>query len=543
MRRIAGSVTRVLTRTVVLLVGCAAAARAQRLTGTVDNATTPLPLTSAVVSLLDASGQTVSRTVTDRQGKFILPVSASVRRIRVIHIGFLPQDIALPDSAHTGQASIAVALQPLPQQLEPVRVLEDRCPSDPTMADALALWEQAQSGFLATVVARESERADALILTFAHSTTRKRLTNLTVSARHSVSTRLIAAARSPESFAADGYVDLVPQGWYFNGPDADVLLDPSFRSTHCFALARPDAAHADQVGIAFREAQYRVGVADIRGVLWMDRSPLALRSLDFKYVSLAAASFLNAGGHLTFRTADNGMIVVGDWTLWRSGTDSVDAGAVLLSARWPDGSIPTSVFPTISGSVVDPKTHRPMPAVAVGVKNTNYHATTAADGTFTIDYVFPGQYAVMAFDSSLAAFGVGAVQTTNVTVDAANSPKVELHFPSIVAAAAQVCDGNTLGSGEGVLVARIVDPAGSLVKQQVTIHAHSSGVVNQKDQDGTVIAGRVAFCGVFPATVTITATDNAKRQGTATLTTSGRAVVDTVTITLRRAGGPGTLRR
>ncbi len=92
----------------------------------------------------------------------------------------------------------------------------------------------------------------------------------------------------------------------------------------------------------FAPAQGRDTLSDIRGVLWLDRSPLALRDLDFLYTGLEPAVLsASGGGHLAFRTADNGIIVVGSYDLrmpeFHLGTTG-RAGAPVRSARGGEGA-------------------------------------------------------------------------------------------------------------------------------------------------------------------------------------------------------------
>src|SRR6185503_13563661 len=117
-------------------------------------------------------------------------------------------------------------------------------------------------------------------------------------------TRPFIAAASSAEFAATGYMREDASGGdrTFFAPDADVLLDESFATSHCFHLQPSDAAHPEQVGLAFTPARNRETVVDVRGVIWMDRATPALRSLDFRYTELEPANTnAGAGGHMEFR--------------------------------------------------------------------------------------------------------------------------------------------------------------------------------------------------------------------------------------------------
>ncbi len=223
-----------------LLVCLPALATGQRLAGTVRDPAGQ-PVASAVVSLIAPGGASVSRTVTGRDGTFILPVDAAARTITVIRIGFLPAALPLPDSAHTTRAAIAVTLQTIPHVLEPIVVVDASCPRNSSTGDARALWEQARAGFLASVVAREAAPPDAdLLHYFRLFGTNSQVLRTTVDAIHSTSTRPILAARSPAMFATAGYVADSSTGRQYFGPDADVLVVAGFSHTHCFSLEKRD---------------------------------------------------------------------------------------------------------------------------------------------------------------------------------------------------------------------------------------------------------------------------------------------------------------
>src|SRR5262249_22529447 len=148
------------------------------------------------------------------------------------------------------------------------------------------------------------------------------------------------------------------------GPDPDVLLHDDFRGTHCFDVAEPDGDHKGQVGITFRPALGRERIVDISGTLWLDRSPLALSALDFRFEGVDDRSRkAAAGGALSFHTVDNGIVIVDAWSVRIAPPESrqllgmtrtagngvvvttgsgispmqIDGGE-LVSGRWPDGS-------------------------------------------------------------------------------------------------------------------------------------------------------------------------------------------------------------
>ena len=88
----------------------------------------------------------------------------------------------------------------------------------------------------------------------------------------------------------------------FFAPDADVLLDESFATSHCFRLAADDTSHRGQIGLAFTPApgRGRDTLVDVAGVIWIDRATPALRSLEFLYTGLGHPRRLRAAGTSSF---------------------------------------------------------------------------------------------------------------------------------------------------------------------------------------------------------------------------------------------------
>src|SRR5438552_2080755 len=133
----------------VLAIAVTTAAHGQTVNGVVRDSATRQPISGAVVSVVDATGKTLRRTIADQAGKFILPVDAAAARLRVLRIGFQPRDVPL--------AAGDISMIRLPALLPVVRV-SDRplCPGSSDRGLAFVLWEQARAALLAAVVAREA---------------------------------------------------------------------------------------------------------------------------------------------------------------------------------------------------------------------------------------------------------------------------------------------------------------------------------------------------------------------------------------------------
>jgi hypothetical protein len=190
---------------IALAMSVAASANAQRLTGVVRDSASRVGVSGVVVQIMSATGAPVGRAITDRVGAFRIEVSPAGRSLQLRRIGWLPRDLPLPDSAHVATVAIELTVTRVPTTLEPVVTRATGCPATSTGGQALALWEQAQLGFLGTVVARDAAPAES------HSMRYRRLQRGTVVMSQMISifdttaTRSFASTMTPAMFAEYGY--------------------------------------------------------------------------------------------------------------------------------------------------------------------------------------------------------------------------------------------------------------------------------------------------------------------------------------------------
>ncbi len=399
----------------------------------------------------------------------------------------------LPESARTETATINVTLEPIPATLDPVisRAALD-CPRTPASGQALALWEQARLGFLATVVARDAMPAQTRALSFRRYLHGTDVLDQFVEPRGRRHVRLWPVS-SPEEFVTKGYVTTNAAGVRtYHEPDADVLLHDSFVANHCFALAPDDREHPRQVGITFGPGApggVHDSIVDVSGTLWLDRAPLALRSLEFRYENVDAASRrAGIGGSLAFRTAANGIVVIEQWQLRIPAVvagasrgapnpagnvaivrpPTADApllqvnGGELLSEKWPDRVAITRTLSTVQGTLTDRETGKPLPGISVGLANTPYRAVTAPNGSFTINDVLPGPYLLAAVDSGWVPFGLGRTVSGTVKVPESGPLRLRFQMASLPLALAARCTPGTTGKGSGALAGVVVDADGHM---------------------------------------------------------------------------------
>src|SRR4051812_43342294 len=154
----AARVARCVVLALVASAALVAPAAAQRVLGTVRDSGTNEPIRGAVVSLADAAGKFLSRSIADTGGRFSVPRLAGAARLNVIRIGYKPRTVALSPNVADSivDMNVDVRMESVVTLMSAVASTSTRvCPGDQSNAGALTLWEQARAALLASVVARE----------------------------------------------------------------------------------------------------------------------------------------------------------------------------------------------------------------------------------------------------------------------------------------------------------------------------------------------------------------------------------------------------
>jgi hypothetical protein len=406
---------------------CPASVWAQQLRGTVRDSTSGQPISGAVIVLFDSAGAMRGRNITNERGEYRLAVPASVQRVRVLRIGFRARDITLPRAAGD-MTQLDIAMAPIPTLLAPVQVQSAAsCPRRSDRAAALALLEQARAGLLTTIVAREANPAQLVRLSFD-----RKMAGVTDRIERQIvridSTRRSAgsyqAVRSAAEFVQEGFMHETADGQTYFGPDAEVLLDDRFTAGYCFHIHDPAADRPHEVGLAFVPAGHRYGRVDIDGTLWIDTVARALRDIEFRYLGLDRdVEDLHAGGLVSFREMDNGVVLIDRWVLRlpSPGADTTysanrtpiirakyvarEAGGEVARAAWPDGHAWTASLGRIRIRAVN-ASGDPVASAIVRLDSTTYAAKTDARGNLEISNLLPGPYAATVITPSSAELGM-----------------------------------------------------------------------------------------------------------------------------------------
>jgi hypothetical protein len=518
-------------------------AMAQRVTGTVSDTRAGAPLAGAVVSAIAAGGSAVGQALTDRQGRFTIVVADSVRSLLVRKIGFQPRTVALGDAQRAGTAAVEVGLAPVPQVLDAV-VSNGSCPASPTARQAAALWEQARTGFLATVVARDAAPAQLRVMRVEreYEDGIRGSAVRAVTVKDAISVRTFTSARRPQDFAATGYVTITADHRVIDAPDADVLLDQSFSDTHCFSLAAPDRAHPRQVGIVFQPVRGREQLVDVRGVLWLDASPLALSELTFTFVGGRGPTKAVGSGRIHFDVAANGIVVVDEWSMITDATLTGDRArpvsgrlevtGYLTSVRWTDGTLLQAPLSTVAGTVIDKDTKQPARDIVVGLAGTGFATKSDHMGRFSIPSVPPGSHELLFDDAWYDAFKIRRESPMGLTVERGRdvSLRVERRLPARIARDA--CDVQELGNGKGTVVVRIVDRRGAAVYQQVAMSAALDAGGQRFADSWRTDGGPISICRVAAGMLTISVQDDVFGMARGRVRVSGGEGLDTLTVVI-----------
>lgn len=492
---------------------------AQQLRGTVRDSTSGAGIPGAVLLLLDSSNVVIGRNLTNERGEYAIALSPAMRTLRVLRIGFRPRERRIPEPVG-GVARLDVTMPSIPTLLAPVEVVDQpNCPRRPDRSTAFALWEQAQTALLATVVAREANPARMLLLRFD-----RRLAGLTdsvtalfVRADSMSTTRPFASVRTAEEFVEHGFVDDSAGFNVFHGPDAEVLLDPAFVRGYCLELAPPDPARATEIGLAFRAARAKRGRIDIAGTVWMDTASRALTDIVFRYAGLdRRLDPARLGGRISFRAMSNGSVIIDRWFIRPVNGLTVDAeprrdarlrdvveirevGGEVAAARWPDGQAWTASLGILKGRAM----YDTVPAanVRLSLVDTDYGAVTDSLGNFEISHLVPGPYQIGVLDPVVAELDLSL--GTGIAVRAARDSTVRIVFntPTAHSLALTLCQTLESETGTHAILARAVAssglPASGASFQAEMLHP-SQGLKTRRGRanDG----GLFALCGIEPST-------------------------------------------
>ena len=201
--------------------------------------------------------------------------------------------------------------------LPTVQIVETRtCASDARSASTLdALWEQVEASVqVAGAVAEDTTvraRWARYTQTGASDDLLRRLVHLEFS---SGTSHRVFTAIDERVLAKEGFVTQAVDGVVVRAPDADLLVTPWFRATHCFRVSKSNNRRHPQIGLSFAPIHRPSNRVDVSGTLWFGTPALTLEQIDFEYVGLPMASAGRApGGSVKFGLLPDSTLFVREW--------------------------------------------------------------------------------------------------------------------------------------------------------------------------------------------------------------------------------------
>ena len=455
-------------RVASMLLICAIALEAQSLRGTVLRGAHGVA--GAVVILRDSSGATVSRALSHDAGEFFITAPRPGRyQVQVLRIGYAPSIAGFHELAAGTAQTATLRIESLPVQLERETVEGQKvCPSGrDSAAVAFGYWEQARTALLAATLTQATPYEVRLT-----SWDRNADGIETRRSRTGRSTRPYVS-RPADSLAARGYILEDGSGTVYWAPDAEVLLSPSFATTHCFAVA---SGTSRNIIIAFEPVRGERDAADIRGDIILDRRSKYLRRLEFRYVGGAPmVEQSQSGGFVAFAPLPDGGWITPHWEIrlptavnrrgsgdiMMPGQRRVEPGQIIRTrtfggdiervARndrvlWEPGRIPISV------DVRDSSGHAAPAGTLVWIADDSSARLPATDdnGLAHLENVAEGNRRVKILTPSLDSLGLPAFEAS-VSADSARREPIRVVIPSPAASPRLLCGGQTSTSAPGML--------------------------------------------------------------------------------------------
>lgn len=516
----------------ILIALCALPLHAQATRGVVLDSASHQPVPGAVVTVLDASQHTLARTITSQAGTFAFALP-SATKVRVVRLGFRPREITLPTASTSN--SLDIVMSAVSQFLDPIRIDDDSpCPRRFDSNAAIALWEQAKSGLLATVVARQELPAMMTNLVYTRpiegNSERYREQEVRIHTGNAASS--FRAKPSISEFEQSGFVRRGPDGDVFFGPDAETLLNDAFMRSYCLSLAAPDKQRAALAGVSFAPARRNRERVDISGAIWIDTVHRTLDRIEFRYLGLDPESDrYRPGGELIFHEVRPGLPQIERWFLRTvvERTNPVrptsggpkrfevrESGGELGRASWNDGTI----WKARLGSArvhATAKSGGPLVGATLGLRGTDYVATTDSTGTAQFTDLLPGPYRVAAIDSVMAMLGIDGKTDASFVAARDSISELSIVVPSPAESVQAACrDTGLWTAGSSALVVQVVSATGSPVagaRWSLSV-GRTTGVTGSNGvfqycfdlEPGKIVGISVSGGGELPTTVTRTMT-------------------------------------
>jgi hypothetical protein len=293
---------------------------AQNIRGVIVTRGTEVPVSSALIELLDSTGVVDARGLTDGEGRYALSApAAGSYRIRVRRIGLRSM---VSESRFLGAGettTLPLSVEAIPVVLPAVQVVGvPQCPSGSRLDAAIGdVWQEVETALLMTDLAREGGLVHVRIERYQRdlaSPGGKVIATKTTKVEGD--TAALFRSLPADELVRLGFIQKTAGDLYYYAPDVGVLRSDVFIRSHCFTLVPAPGKKQDRVGLSFKPLATDT-LPDVRGVLWLDRSSAALVSMEFRYAHAPAdvPDDTLIGGRIDFKRLQSGRWVISHWHL------------------------------------------------------------------------------------------------------------------------------------------------------------------------------------------------------------------------------------
>lgn len=501
-------------------IGPATPAVAQQVvSGTIQEGAAGPAIEGAMIVLLREDG-VVSRVLSAADGSFLMAAPRPGRyTLRVDRIGY--------SSTHTAEFDVGrdeTVVRRIETSVRPVALRgldvtgERRCQVRPGGNATAAIWEEARKALQAAKWTSDRELYRFAWTRFVRQmdAEAERITDEQRTHRRYFTPQPFRSI-DPETLATEGFMREREGQLYYEAPDAGVLLSESFLDGHCFEIEQ--GGGNERLGLRFSPVAGG-RMADVEGVLWLDRESGLLESLEYRYVNLRRSVAVrgdDASGRMSFRALPNGTWIVDEWSIRMPRLVEVrdDAGRARrydVRAYVEEGGSISQVESTAGvvmalgesavHGIVSDSLGRPVAGAAVQVAGTAMETRTDARGAFSLDDVGAGTWLVRASHAPLTDFGHPGAET-EVTLGREETRTVALELRSLGSLVREYCSDapDAEDAATGILVGRVLRPDGTPVSGASVRTAWSrvwgaSGRRFEGFGEEADSLGIVTFCGV-----------------------------------------------
>jgi hypothetical protein len=529
-----------LTAAIVAAASMSSVVNAQVVRGVVVDEASGRGMPGTVIVLLDSAGKRLAGVLADESGRYAIRITVPGRyAVRAERIGYR-SDAPTPVTLKSGETiELRLATRAIPVVLGEVRVSgRTTCVARASDGrEVSAVWDEARKALYATDLTQREELFTAKVSRFERTLdpSSGRVTAYETNESSGV-TRNPFVSLPAAQLSANGFVRQNASETIYFGPDAGVLLSDEFLGDHCFRLKRGSGAREQLIGLSFEPVAGREK-PDITGTLWIDRKSAELRDLEYQYKNLPnlpdnvrAEDF---GGSVEFRRMPTGAWIVERWVIrmpvvsdkgrMADRNAAVIPGALtprtprlqLIAVREEGGEVRETIargerggraaqVTTVRGTVFDSTRMAPLPNARVFLDGTQFASRSGADGTFAIEQVPPGTYAMSLVHERLDSLDTRA-PSIPVEVKSGEEPSVTLAIPAMATIFAKVCTRDELAQGPGIVrgVVREVSSASPVPNAEVAVSwkrlataGTAASVGEQFAKTRSDSAGRYWVCGL-----------------------------------------------